>query len=298
MALCDAPIQMMVLLCDSWVAVGITMLLLGPFFMIFSAYALLRRHMGNGSVVFVQCKSVQQRGFVASMVKENVKRQRGPLQKFFGFTTGLSLMRERGEWMFEDECRGWGFILSDVCGYYWIFALWRLLKKLFLTLALSLTEGRSNAILALVIQLTDTLTILSARPLINRDDDLVESVGAVLNLFAFGSLAAPMLLPNSSWMSEHVAMALALGPTLFAAVASFCPFLVAAIKLLSSSEQFLEWFGVARDGIILFTLRLAEKSGEAAQRRIEQKLERAVDSEGKSVRLQVCRCPGLICFVG
>lgn len=64
---------------------------------------------------------------------------------------------------------------------------------------------------------------------------------------------------------------------------------ISAIRLVSNLDHFLDALGVARDGVTLLAMRLANQSGEAAQRSIKQKLERIVDEESKSVRMQVCR---------
>lgn len=286
MALCEAPTTMIALNCGTWTGLGVTVLLLGPILLAAGSYWRLRSLLEKSDLTFVVFKPLS-----LKHVRHSFRMARGQAGMCLASYNIISNLKERGEWQYDPFGRAemWAFLIEEYRGTIWVFAIWKLTKKLVFTCVLALSDGPSNAGLAIMVQSLDTLAVLSSRPHISRDQDIIECLSSILNLLTALWLGTAVILKDllPAVFQEEFALWLSMSSTILAAVMAILPPIISALEFVSNFANLFDFLGVARDGMAMLMAQLCMKSERYLTEHLEKKYMRNVEQEKRSVRLQV-----------
>ena len=143
-----------------------------------------------------------------------VRPQRSRLK---GMIDDFTHLRTRGSWvMVTPAAHRWNFIVADHHGGGWFYAVWVVLKKLWVSAALILSGGMLNAVLAIGAQMVDALTLVILAPYGDRQKSGVEIFTGMTNLLSFFALGLPVMLPRT-YLGDTIVLILTSFGTVFVA---------------------------------------------------------------------------------
>jgi len=144
----------------------------------------------------------------------------------------------KGDWDDSDpKIRFWSFLVSDYTVGAWMFALWVLVKKLWIMLAIHIQDEATNAGMALACQMTDSILVLIVRPYVETSTDLVKAISEVSNMLTYLVVTLPILsgVKPSEWMGDLTQIVMSLAATTIATIAAMKAPLTALIKMANQA---------------------------------------------------------------
>ena len=127
---------------------------------------------------------------------------------------------ERGSWNDTQYTAYWGFLLGNFCASTWAYAIWMLVKRLWITTTLNLFDGKTNAVLALTVQFWDTGLLFYLRPYVDVRVNISECLGGLTNLLGYLAISTPILLDDAALpfiFGDFTSMLLATSATIISA---------------------------------------------------------------------------------
>ena len=107
--------------------------------------------------------------------------------------------RARGEWNSDNaHARHWGFVLGAMSKLGFIYAFFLLFKRMYISATMEFSDGKPNAVLAVLIQTLDSILLLALRPFNDSQETLTEALSGISNT------GDHILLPNLGGRSSSV----------------------------------------------------------------------------------------------
>ena len=155
-------------------------------------------------------------------IRRRMSKGKGLAAKcFLVFAYLRSGAQDRGSWEDNKSTAYWGFLMADYCQSFWIYSLWLLFKRLWMSMALNWFDGPINAAFTSAVQFLDMGLLLYFRPYVSRKTELTETLGSITNTLSFLAISLPIIVgpdfPMPSWMGDYTNMMLATFGTVFSA---------------------------------------------------------------------------------
>ena len=159
-----------------------------PFFLLAASWIRIRQLVKKGDLEYVKNPRPS-----FKEAKETISNSKGCFGKLVMVKILWNKSHERGDWEDNEKSVMWAWIASNFVGGFWVFAVWTMTKKLFLSAILNLTDGNLNSLLALILQFSDSALTLITRPHIDRKTDFNECFAAITNLMTYCIVTIPDL---------------------------------------------------------------------------------------------------------
>ena len=241
MALCDAAMETISTGCAWWVAFGASVLFFGPVLVIAGALIVLLPYVKPDDDEFYEehvsdISKMSLRQSVTAVIKtKGLAGKLVALNYYWGQTS------VQGDWNDSNATiRFWSFLIGDFTARTWVYAVWPLVRRIWMSGTVNITDGQLNAVLSLIMQSVDTILLLLVRPYNSRLDNLYEGMGGITNLCTYLILVVPLLgnFEKPAWLGDTTTMILALfstGLKGFAAMLEPLMLLLKGAKLASKS---------------------------------------------------------------
>jgi hypothetical protein len=154
----------------------------------------------------------------------------------------------RGEWNDDNgSARRWTFFFDGFSGPGWKYAVFVMVKRTLLLIAVNCLLERPNAFCSLILQTVDTFLILVFRPFATTERVRNEVIGGCFTLLAYLNICLPILFGNElpmwpSWMGDTFTMLTATVATALAAFSSLWSAITSLVApLLAFKDMLLGW---------------------------------------------------------
>jgi hypothetical protein len=123
---------------------------------------------------------------------------------------------------------------GDYTCHAWVFAVWPLLRRIFMSTIVNSTDGALNAGLSVAAQTADSLLLLCMRPYNSKMTNMTEMIGGFSTLSCYLVIALPMLADFAmpEWIGDTTTIILAVFSTAVAACFSLIGPLISLCRLL------------------------------------------------------------------
>ena len=156
----------------------------------------------------------------------------------------------RGEWNDDNgSARRWTFFVDGFSGPGWKYAVFVMVKRTLLLIAVNCLLERPNAFCSLILQTVDTFLILMFRPFATTERVRNEVIGGCTTLLAYLNICLPILFGDElpmwpSWMGDTFTMLTATVATALAAFSSLWSAITSLVApLLAFKDMLLGWCG-------------------------------------------------------
>lgn len=219
LAICDSTFAAVTSSCSWHVALGVGTLFFGPIIVIILAMLRLTLYIHKHHDELYE-KRPTPPSLLA--VIRSVRKAKTLMGKWVLIKVYFNNAQVRGEWNDGDaRILRWSWLISDYTRGTWGFALWLLVRRLYMSATVNLTDGPLNAGLSLAAQVVDTALIMALRPFNEHKTNVQEAVGALSNVLAYFTitlpiLASPDILP--AWIDDTATLVLSVVATGVAAL--------------------------------------------------------------------------------
>ncbi len=237
--------------CATGVTIGLSFLCFGPIFFLGIASFYIRRHMNAEDMKFEYTSTP-----TLHEIRSRMSKGKGLAGKLFlVFAYLRSGVQDRGEWEDSKSTAYWGFLICDFCQTFWIYSLWLLFKRIWVSMALNWFDGALNAALMSAVQFLDMGLLLFLRPYVSRKTEMTETLGSITNTLSFLAISVPILAPDfplPSWLGDYTNMMLATFGTVISAIFSLTTPLVMLAKGLRAIFAKLGWSCLGTGGFATY----------------------------------------------
>jgi hypothetical protein len=172
-------------------------------------------------------------------VIRSVRRAKTLLGKWVLLKVYFQNSQVRGDWNDADSrILRWSWLISDYTRATWGFALWLLVRRLYMSATVNLTDGTLNAGLSLAAQVVDTALIITLRPFNDHKTNAQEALGALANVLAYFAITLPILASPDFlpvWMDDTATLVLSVFATGVAALFAMLGPLFSVIGLVKAA---------------------------------------------------------------
>ena len=238
MALCDAVMETISTACAWWVAFGVSVLFFGPIMiMVCAVFVLLPYIKKDADDVYEDREDEISQMTLRQTLAEVMKTKGGILGKMVALNYFWSQRSTKGDWNDDNATiRFWSFLIGDFTARTWMYSLWPLIRRIWMSATINITDGNVNAALSIAMQSLDTVLLFAVTPYNSKSANFVEAIGAFTNLITYLILVVPILgnIELPEWLGDTTTMVLALFSTGFAAVVSMIEPLSLLLKKVGS----------------------------------------------------------------
>ena len=187
--------------CAGWTAVGIFILMLGPVGFFVLAGFRISHHIHTGDLRYEEAPRPTWAG-----LKSAVSEAKGCSAKIKAVQGFYGECIARGEWNADNpHARRWGFVLGDMSKFGFIYALFLIGKRVYVSGTLILTDGRPNALMSMVGQTSDSVLLLLLRPFNDAQVTTTEALAGIGNAGAYFALGLPVIMGPDFYLGDlHV----------------------------------------------------------------------------------------------
>jgi hypothetical protein len=179
LALCDVTFMAAISACSWHVTVAVGTLVFGPIAVMMFALIEMHPHIQANDHLY-QVREVP--SFRAMLRK---------LYKTPGFLPRVAVVRAfqtdrsaKGDWCYDDhKIHRWNWLITSYAGGMWMFALWVLFKRIWMSATVHMTDGPLNAAMSLGFMICDTGIIVFLRPYNDFKTEIIQALAALTNCF-------------------------------------------------------------------------------------------------------------------
>ena len=204
--------------CAWWKALGGVLFILGPAMFLVLTGLTLHRHLTKGCLHYTAPPLPTFKG-----LKESWNTSSGCLGKPKALKQHYDSLCASGEWKSETlRARRWLFVVTDLRRLGWIYALFLLVKKAWMSGTNLLTDGKINCGLAIAIQSFDSIILLILQPFDQFSMRFDEAISGVASTVGFFCISLPVFFSFDLYIDEITTLFfLSFGTCLAAARHSF-----------------------------------------------------------------------------
>ena len=184
--------------CAGWTVLGTFILLLGPLGFLVLAGLRILHHIHTGDLAYEEAPRP-----TWADLKSAVSEAKGcggkikAVQGFYGECIA------RGEWNSDNpHARHWGFVLGDMTKFGFIYALFLIGKRVYVSGTLILTDGRPNAVMSMVGQTLDSVLLICLRPFNDAQVTTTEAIAGIGNVAAYFALGLPVIMGPDYYLGD------------------------------------------------------------------------------------------------
>ena len=180
LALCDVTFMAAISACSWHVTAAVGFLVFGPVAVMMFAVIEVHPHIQENDHLY--------------QVRNDVPSFRGMLRKLYntpGFFPRVGILRAfqhlrsaKGDWCSVDhKIHRWNWLITSYSGGMWMFALWVLFKRIWMSATVHMTDGPLNAAMSLGFMICDTGIIVFLRPYNDFKTEIIQALAALTNCF-------------------------------------------------------------------------------------------------------------------
>ena len=180
LALCDVTFMAVISACSWHITVAVGILVFGPIAIMLFALIEIHPHIKANDHLYQE--------------RQNVPSFRALLRKLYktpGCLPRMGVLRAfqdqwsaKGDWCYDDhKIHRWNWLITSYAGGMWMFALWVLFKRIWMSATVNMTDGPLNAAMSLGFMICDTGIIVFLRPYNDFKTELIQACAALSNCF-------------------------------------------------------------------------------------------------------------------
>jgi len=180
LALCDVTFMAVISACSWHITVAVGILVFGPIAIMLFALIEIHPHIKANDHLYQE--------------RQNVPSFRALLRKLYktpGCLPRMGVLRAfqdqwsaKGDWCYDDhKIHRWNWLITSYAGGMWMFAVWVLFKRIWMSATVNMTDGRLNAAMSLGFMIFDSGIIVFLRPYNDFKTELIQACAALTNCF-------------------------------------------------------------------------------------------------------------------